>query len=890
MRKKILALTLVITQGISGLFAQKKLLTHFTAGTWPTIDRNSTAVSDDGKYIEYRVDIPDSGSKLYVQSIDHFWRKQFCNVYPTNGRCLIANKLLFIQGKDSLGIVELGTDTVSYTSGVSGFTLPQEGNAPFVAYKKNDPDDTLVLINLNLNVYNYFLHVDQFLFNKKGKVIVYSSSDPNTSGKEVHWLDLTTGKNTTICHAATVNGLNFNDEGTALAFFSQQQSGNQQETAIRYYAAGMDSTGSITGNTRGMGGMPVNLGYCFFSENGLQLFFEAKKSGENQKKQITSDTSADLSISLPGNIDEDADRAKGALLATIDLGNIHNGVILLQKAHEHGVVVWDNAGNWFITESNVSGDPRNNKWDIKVRPDIYLVSTKTGERRLLKSRLLGGSFQFSPSGKYVIWFDAIQRQWYSHSVLQNKTKNITGEIKDPLYIIEESPDYPGPFDFGGWLNNDSGMLLYGQQDIWLIDPAGVRAPVNLTHGYGKTNAIQFRLLKLESDKQPVISSNDTLILSAFDLRTKQDGFFRLLIGNGHLEKLVMSSHVYTGAANSSIDLNGYVGPQPVIKAKNANLYLLGRMSATQYPNLYITGDFKNFEAVTDMAPQKAYNWYTSELIHWKLPDGKPAEGLLYKPETFDSSKKYPLIFYYYYRNTNCVNCFIRPELSRGDLDVPWFVGHGYLVCVPDIYYQIGYPGRSALNSVESAAKYLSQKPWVDAKNMGLQGHSFGGFETNYIISHSTLFKAASPASGMSNAVQAYGDLFGPYFFESRQGRIGATLWQRPDLYIENSPVFKADKVIAAVLIMHTYSDNFSYALQWYRDLHRLDKKVWMLDYEGNENHTLEDPRNQLDYAIRLGQFFDYELKGAPEPKWMTNVTKPSKGNMGYELNTSGARQ
>lgn len=218
-----------------------------------------------------------------------------------------------------------------------------------------------------------------------------------------------------------------------------------------------------------------------------------------------------------------------------------------------------------------------------------------------------------------------------------------------------------------------------------------------------------------------------------------------------------------------------------------------------------------------------------------------------------------------------MNLFIHPALSEGRLNIPWFVSNGYLVFVPDIYYRIGYPGKSACNSVVSAALYLSRKPWVDGHRMGLQGHSFGGSETNYIVSHSHLFVAAAPASGESNVTTNYVHNGITWYYERRQGRMGATLWQRPDLYINNSPLFSADKVTAAVMIMHTKNDwvvPYSQGLQWYNALHRLGKKAWLLSYE-NASHSLRDPKDQLDYSIRLAQFFGYYLKGELPPKWMT---------------------
>ena len=345
----------------------------------------------------------------------------------------------------------------------------------------------------------------------------------------------------------------------------------------------------------------------------------------------------------------------------------------------------------------------------------------------------------------------------------------------------------------------------------------------------------------------------------------------------------MSPHIYTDPEIGD-SFCGSHSLGPVLKARDANMYVTRRMNAGEYPNLFVTQDFRDFSPLTELAPQKEFNWYVTELLRWPLPDGRMGEGILFKPENFDCEKKYPIIFHYYEKNAFNAHVFIHPELSEGAINIPSFVSNGYLVFVPDIEYKIGYPGESAYNSVVSAANYLAKMPWVDTRKMGLQGHSFGGFETNYIVSHSNLFVAAAPASAVSDLVTAYGELPKTWFYERRQGRIGATLWDRPDLYIANSPVFKADKVKAAVLIEYGRRDDsvvpYWQGLQWYNELKRLGRKVWMLGYE-KEGHTIDEPKDQMDYSVRLAQFFDHFLKDAAAPKWMTNGENP-----GFELDTS----
>jgi dipeptidyl aminopeptidase/acylaminoacyl peptidase len=267
---------------------------------------------------------------------------------------------------------------------------------------------------------------------------------------------------------------------------------------------------------------------------------------------------------------------------------------------------------------------------------------------------------------------------------------------------------------------------------------------------------------------------------------------------------------------------------------------------------------------------------TTELIHWKLPDGKIGEGILYKPENFDPRKKYPLIFHYYEKRSNELFSFQNPSLSNGAFNISWFVSNGYVVCIPDIYYTIGHTGQSVVNSVVPAAKYLSTFPWVDATKMGLQGHSFGGYETNYLVTHTTLFAAAQESAGLSDMISWYGGIsFGgksiAFHCEAGQSRLHTTPWQQPDIYVENSPIFSVYKVKTPLLIMHNKGDGavpFAQALEMFTALRRLQKPVWLLQYDG-QGHILTDRACRLDFSIRQQQFFNHYLKGLPTAEWMT---------------------
>jgi len=280
---------------------------------------------------------------------------------------------------------------------------------------------------------------------------------------------------------------------------------------------------------------------------------------------------------------------------------------------------------------------------------------------------------------------------------------------------------------------------------------------------------------------------------------------------------------------------------------------------------------------------------------------------LYKPENFDSTKKYPIIFNYYEKFSHRCFQFPLPGLTAHNINIPWFVSRGYLVFTPDIQYSIASESggmtitESAYNAVVSAAEILSQRSYVDKDHMGIQGHSFGGHETNGIITLTSLFAAAAEGAGYSDHISAYLTLTTQredgsaverdHKIDHFNQRMGATPWERPDLFRRNSPVYNADKVKTPLLIFHNRRDgavNFRQGVEMYMALRRLGKPCWLLQYD-NSGHILGNKKDALDYTIRLTQYFDHFLKGTPAPQWMTmnNLAEYKGKNNLYLLDTNG---
>jgi dipeptidyl aminopeptidase/acylaminoacyl peptidase len=476
-------------------------------------------------------------------------------------------------------------------------------------------------------------------------------------------------------------------------------------------------------------------------------------------------------------------------------------------------------------------------------------------------------------------------------LLTGSVSNLTEKLpipEIPLNYRDKAYDkpinrYSRGLSFGGWID-DEHILVYDLYDIWQIDLEYPRLSVNLTNGYGRRNKIQFRVTPGINIKPLTI--NSSIILSSFNKRDKNAGFYQIQVNKNTNPKLLsLGPYVF----------DPYLDGFSEVKARDTEAYIVRRESCTESPNYFWTTDLTNFVPVSNVHPEKDFNWPISELVHFKTVDNRIEEAIIYKPLDFDQRKKYPVIFYYYETKSDNLNKYDPPANIFDNFSVSWFVSQGYIVITPDIHYKIGEPGLSAFNSVVGAAIYAKQFSWIDSKKMGLYGHSFGGYETNFIVSHSNIFSAACSSSGASNLISRYGSLSGDGSSqqersEQSQTRIGASLWEKPGLYIKNSPIFFVDNVNTPLLTVANKNDGnvpFAQGLEWFLALRRNGKRVWMLQYD-NGYHNLSG-KNYIDFFERVTQFFNHYLKCDFAPHWMLNgVPAKMKGiSDGKKLDTSG---
>lgn len=514
-------------------------------------------------------------------------------------------------------------------------------------------------------------------------------------------------------------------------------------------------------------------------------------------------------------------------------------------------------------------------WDTQYPKDYYIVNATTGEMKLVLEKK-SHSVQLSHNEKYVIWYDPIKHDWFSKNLLTNENYIITASIDDNLFEDNNGlPELPDPFGIMGWSKNDEYVYIYSEYEAWKVHPENREKVVCLTKNKGGEYNTDLRNVRLNSDIDYIDESY--LLFKSFNHHNKREGFW--VYENNQLSMLIVDDYKFN-----------FLG-----KSKNSKKIIYQKMDFQTYPDL-LSNDlsFKSEVKISNANPQqKNYKWGTVELVKWKSYDNHDLEGLLYKPEDFDETKKYPMIVYFYEKNADQLHAYKSPFPSASVINFSEYVSNGYVIFVPDIVYKEGNPGKSAFNCIVSGTKSIVEKGFINEKKIGLQGQSWGGYQTAFLITQTDMYAAAMAGAPVTNMTSAYGGirwesgLSRAFQYEKGQSRIGKTLWEDREAYIRNSPLFFADKVKTPLLMMNNDADG---AVPWYQGiefyiaLRRMEKPVWLLNYN-NEAHNLTKRPNKVDLSRRMLQFFNCYLKDEPMPQWMKEgVPAIQKTKLtGYEL-------
>jgi len=913
-----------------GVQAQKKILDHTDFEIWNSIEDET--LSPDGSLIMYSLEKGEADHYLKIkdasgQLLFNYPRGQKGQFTYDSQTALFTIKawkdsVMDMQRrkvkkndlpKDSLGIYHVNEGKLEKIGRIKSYKIPEKWSG-YLAYQieeekkekkdtKNDSLDKpkeaakkkekkvgkktgyhLLVRDIATGQKDTFKFVTEYAFAKKGKKLAFATTgETKEDDAAVFVLDLEQSKLTKIHHApkAKYNQLRFSESGQYLGFVTDMDTTKVQirPTKLFLWKEGQDLAQKIAdAASTSMGYGPSTSDEILFSKDESKIYFGLAKPPVVKDTSLTKDEIVNVEVwtydeprlYTVQEMDLKRDTVQ-AFKTVVHLEDLTK-VIPLASASYPNADIADEGNARYVLLNTPIPHLLESQWTGRRARDYAVVDTRNGALKKALTKV-PGRVEMSPKGDFVFGYHSTDSTWFTYNIEKSAYKTLTKE-KVFYNELHDAPSPPSPYGLAGWTADDKAILLYDRFDIWSFDPMTGSAK-RITKGR-ETNT-KYRYLQTDEEER-FLDPKKQWLFSVFNETDKQAGYASYNPKNGQLNSLVNGPYRYTT-------------PQ---KAALSDSYVFTRESFVEFPNLWYSNSSFNGRQISDANPQqKDYNWGSIELVTWTSLDGIELTGMLVKPEDFDASKKYPMIVNFYEKSADRLHRHRSPNPGRSTINYSFYTSRGYLIFNPDVHYRIGYPGESAYNCVIPGVTALIDQGFVDKDNIGVQGHSWGGYQIAYLVTKTDIFKAAEAGAPVPNMISAYGGirwwtgLSRQFQYEHTQSRIGGTPWEYPTRYLENSPIFTLDKINTPLLIMHNDADGhvpWYQGIEFFVSLRRLGKPSWFLNYNGEPHWPLK-LQNRKDFNIRMAQFFDHYLKGAPKPVWMDRgVPAIEKGvNQGYEL-------
>ena len=870
---------------LSPAFAQNasKSLTIDDLVTWQRItDRE---ISDNGKWVACKMEPWEGDATVYLYAAQGQETATFSPVdkfaFSASSGYLVVTQTPGKSTVDSLKVLKTKEDKMPMNTlviySVAGkketidslktFKLADE--ADWIAYQRGRKDSTLYVRSLDGSKTFQFPTVTDFQFAKKSGMLYYTSAAEGEAG--IFTLNPEKGSPALIKEGKGVfKQTTFDEKGERLAFLYCADKDSSYKALSLWLSEHNAPAKEIA--TRGNRAFPAEWvinenGMLQFSKSASRLFFGT--SPEPRQKDTTQLAENRPNVQVWSwdepvqytvqNYNKEKDLRK-SYQAVYNLGN---GSIFQLANEELPNIQLGNEGDAPLALLSTSRPySLSSMWEARTRSDYYTVSLDNGERKQI-AQADYGRFRLSPQGKYAYWYGETDSCWYTIALAEGKQYRLTTPESFPAWDEENDvPDYPYAHGAAGWTANDQNLLIYDRYDIWKFDPTAATPPINLTVN-GRKEKLSYRLEQLDKEAR-FIDLGKPQLLKGFNEATKGYGFYNARLSAPAAPKTLLAGNYMLRSIN---------------KAKNTDDVIYTMETFQQYPDIhYSTLAFKKSVQLTHGdKQQEGFIWGTAELVSWISLDGRPLEGVVYKPANFDPNKKYPMMVNFYERNSETLYNYRMPEPHRSTIDYHLYNSNEYVIFNPDIRYVDGYPGESCYNCLMPGITMMIAKGYIDEKGIGAQGHSWGGYQVAYLATRTNLFSAIESGAPVVNMFSAYGGIrWGSgmarsFQSEHTQSRLGATPWSSPLRYLENSPLFTMDKVQTPILIMHNDADGH---VPWYQGIEyfvamkRLGKPCWLLNYTG-EPHWPMHMANRIDFQRRMFQFFNHYLKNDKMPKWMS---------------------
>ena len=891
---------------LSPAFAQNasKSLTIDDLVTWQRItDRE---ISDNGKWVACKMEPWEGDATVYLYAAQGQETATFSPAdkfaFSASSGYLVVTQTPGKSTVDSLKVLKTKEDKMPMNTlviySVAGkketidslktFKLADE--ADWIAYQRGRKDSTLYVRSLDGSKTFQFPTVTDFQFAKKSGMLYYTSAAEGEAG--IFTLNPEKGSPALIKEGKGVfKQTTFDEKGERLAFLYCADKDSSYKALSLWLSEHNAPAKEIA--TRGNKAFPAEWvinenGMLQFSKSASRLFFGT--SPEPRQKDTTQLAENRPNVQVWSwdepvqytvqNYNKEKDLKK-SYQAVYNLGN---GSIFQLANEELPNIQLGNEGDAALALLSTSRPySLSSMWEARTRSDYYTVSLDNGERKQI-AQADYGRFRLSPQGKYAYWYGETDSCWYTIALAEGKRYRLTTPESFPAWDEENDvPNHPYAHGAAGWTANDQNLLIYDRYDIWKFDPTAATSPINLTVN-GRKEKLSYRLEQLDKEAR-FIDLGKPQLLKGFNETTKGYGFYNARLSAPAAPKTLLAGNYMLRSIN---------------KAKNTDDVIYTMETFQQYPDIhYSTLAFKKSVQLTHGdKQQEGFIWGTAELVSWISLDGRPLEGVVYKPANFDPNKKYPMMVNFYERNSETLYNYRMPEPHRSTIDYHLYNSNEYVIFNPDIRYVDGYPGESCYNCLMPGITMMIAKGYINEKGIGAQGHSWGGYQVAYLATRTNLFSAIESGAPVVNMFSAYGGIrWGSgmarsFQYEHTQSRLGATPWSSPLRYLENSPLFTMDKVQTPILIMHNDADGH---VPWYQGIEyfvamkRLGKPCWLLNYTG-EPHWPMHMANRIDFQRRMFQFFNHYLKNQKMPKWMSEGVPAVEGDTEADAATTGLRR
>ncbi|QQX76465.1 MULTISPECIES: S9 family peptidase [Aequorivita] len=497
-----------------------------------------------------------------------------------------------------------------------------------------------------------------------------------------------------------------------------------------------------------------------------------------------------------------------------------------------------------------------------LKVDIYCKDIQTGEMHLIVAeQSLNDLVSISPSGKYVAYFK--NGDWWIYDVRKNQAKCLTQGLATNFQ--DRDDDFPKNrievYGRPAWLKDDSKIIVFNKYDLWAVNTDGNEAK-RITNGKEKEcryilrskNNIEdyYRLTVGTFGGRIVDLEGDTLLLKInYELQAMG---ISLLGQDFSTTNLIFGDKSIFQAYQSSDGKKVIYSTESTIQPKALHYYNL----KTGIGGLIYQSNAELLE----------YDLGQKNFIEYTIRD-KKLRGILMYPTNFDPSKKYPLIVNIYEKTSRNAMEFYPPTgYNFQGFSLLDYTSSGYFVLLPDISYEIGKPGLSALECVNVATDTALKNKSIDAERIGLIGHSFGGYETAFIATQTDRFAtyvagaAATDLTSHYHGVNWNNSATDLWRYEDQQWRMGFSYYENKQAYLRNSPLEYVTDVKRPILLWtgdKDYQVAWIQSLEMYIALRRLKKEASLILVK-DEGHSPWDTEKQLLLSTEIKKWFERHLK------------------------------